>query len=491
MRTHTEVNGCAAVHCPTLEESAIVRHMGIGGRHDCTVLAAFIEHRRADPDATAVHYFGNVIARAELDDLSNLLTDCLAQAQVGRADRVVVSLQNPPLFAVALLATWKLGAVLVPVNPMLRSGELASLLPDYEARVLLAHPQMAAIIAALKNVERPPTLLWSSPSDLAGDLDGPRGGGEEIVPAEGTALLRELRGRRGTSTPPYDPAPAELALLTYTSGTSGPSKGAMTTHANIEYQAAVTRDWLRLGAGDNVLTIAPFFHIAGVGLHLALTHRFERRRVLALIERYSPSFTVGTITSFIAMADWAVTSEPGTAALNRMTSTVSGGAAVPAAVVNRNEREFGVYIHNGYGLTEAASACVAVPPGVRAPVDPGSGATASSRSVPGVTVTVVAAVARRPVWAARSLSTGRKCATGIANRPDETSNIFRSDGLCTGTSASSTIRGGSTWSIARRTSSWSAGTRCGRTGPKASSISIPPSPRPPSSAFRTSTGRSR
>ncbi len=474
--------------------------MGSDGRHDRTVLAAFIEHRRADPDATAVHYFGNVITRAELDDLSNLLTDCLAQAQVGRADRVAVSLQNPPLFAVAPLATWKLGAVLVPVNPMLRSGELASLLPDYEARVLLAHPQMAAIIAALKNVERLPTLLWSSPSHLAGDLDGPWGGGEEIVPAEGTALLRELRGRRGTSTPPYEPAPTELALLTYTSGTTGPSKGAMTTHANIGYQAAVTRDWLRLAAGDNVLTIAPFFHITGVGLHLALglgtglalamTYRFEPRHVLALIERHSPSFTVGTITAFIAMADWAVTSEPGTA-LSRMTSTVSGGAAMPAAVVDRNEREFGVYIRNGYGLTETASAGVVVPPSVRAPVDPGSGATAISRPLPGVTVTIVAGVARRPVWAARSLSTRRKCALGIGIGPTKPRTLSGRTGCARGPSDSSTIRVGSTWSIASRTSSWSAGTRCGRAMSKTSSTSIPLSPRPPSSAFRTSTGRSR
>src|SRR5690348_9447525 len=78
---------------------------------DRTVLEAFAGHRRADPDATAVHYYGNRISRAELDDLSDSLAHWLAEQQVGRGDRVAVSLQNTPMFAIALLATWKLGAV--------------------------------------------------------------------------------------------------------------------------------------------------------------------------------------------------------------------------------------------------------------------------------------------------------------------------------------------------------------------------------------------
>jgi long-chain acyl-CoA synthetase len=413
--------------------------------HVRTVLAAFTEQRRAAPDATAVHYYGNAISRAEIDDLSDSLAHWLAEAQVGSADRVAVSLQNTPLFAVALLATWKLGAVLVPVNPMLRPGELASLLSDCEARVLLAHPDMADVItAALKKVEQPPTLLWSSPSDLAGELDAPWAAGPEVVPTEGTSLLPELIRRHGKSTPPHDPSPDELALLTYTSGTTGPSKGAMLTHANIGYQAVVTPEWLGLTVADTVLTIAPFFHITGLGLHLALglgtglplvmTYRFEPRHVLELIQHYTPSFTVGTITAFIAMAEQAATSEQAQAALSRMTSAVSGGTAVPAAVVERYERQFGVYIRNGYGLTETASACVVVPTGQRAPIDPGSGATAIGRPLPGVTVTIVADDGSEapPGVGGEIVVQGPQVGTGYWNRPDETANTFRPEGLRTG-----------------------------------------------------------
>ncbi len=414
-------------------------------RHDRTVLAAFTEHRQADPDATAVHYYGNRISRAELDDLSNGLAHWLTEARVGRADRVAVSLQNTPLFAIALLAAWKVGAVLVPVSPMLKAGELASLLSDCEARVLLAHPDMAEVIAAaLKNVDHTPTLLWSNPSDLAGDMDGPWAAGTQIVPADGTAILPELNSRHRKPVPLHDPSPDEIALLTYTSGTTGPSKGAMLTHANIGYQAVVTPDWLGLTAVDTVLTIAPFFHITGLGMHLALglgkglplvmTYRFEPRHVLELIQHYTPSFSVGTITAYIALADQAATSEHAQAALTRMTSAVSGGAAVPAAVVDRYERQFGVYIRNGYGLTETASICIAVPTGERAPIDPGSGATSIGRPLPGVTVKIIADDGSEATHSASGeiVVQGPQVGTGYRNRPDETANTFRPDGVHTG-----------------------------------------------------------
>jgi acyl-CoA synthetase (AMP-forming)/AMP-acid ligase II len=162
-----------------------------------TVLAAFAEQRRADPDADAVHYYGNRISRAELDELSDSLAHWLAESRVNRGDRVAVSLQNTPMFAIALLATWKLGAVLVPVNPMLRTTELTSLLTDCEPRVLLAHPDMAeVIVAASDNVERPPTLLWSHPSDLAGDLAAPW----SDSPERSSRVKEQQRYRNSTAT---------------------------------------------------------------------------------------------------------------------------------------------------------------------------------------------------------------------------------------------------------------------------------------------------
>jgi long-chain acyl-CoA synthetase len=407
------------------------------------VLTAFAEHRRRDPDAVAVHYYGNRISRAELDQLSDSLAVWLIESGVSRGNRVAVSLQNTPMFAVALLATWKLGAVLVPVNPMLRTAELTPLLSDCEPRVLLAHPVMADVIVdALTEVAHPPTLLWSHPSDLAGDQAAPWSENPTVPPA-GTAALLQIDHHRGRSLKAHRPSPEELALLVYTSGTTGPSKGAMLTHANIGYHALVTPAWLGLDGADPVLTIAPFFHITGLGMHLALglgggmplvmTYRFEAQQILELVQHYTPRFTVATITAYIALAEHA-TSEQDRRALSGMSSAISGGAAVPAAVVDRYERDFGVYIRNGYGLTETASACVIVPPGERAPVDPGSGATSIGQPLPGVSVSVVAEDGSEALagTVGEIVLRGPQVGTGYWQSPDETANAFQPDGLHTG-----------------------------------------------------------
>jgi long-chain acyl-CoA synthetase len=409
-----------------------------------TVLSAFTEYRRAAPDATAVQYYGNRISRAELDALSDALATWFAEEQVGAGDRVAVALQNTPVFAIALLATWKLGAVLVPVSPMLRTGELASLLVDCGARVMIAHPEMADVVnPALAQLEHSPTVLWSSPSDLAGDLDAPWPTNPDFVPATGTSFLPELnRVRKPVGL--HESSSSDLALLVYTSGTTGPSKGAMLTHANVSNQAFVTPDCFGLTSSDTILTIAPFFHITGLCMHLALglgnglplvmTYRFEPQQVLELIRRYTPSFTVGTITAFIALAEQAASSEQAQAALSRMTSTYSGGAAVPAAVVDRYEQQFGVYIRNGYGLTEAASVCVAVPIGERAPIDRDSGATSIGRPLPGVTVTIVADDGTEAPHGTTGeiVIRGPQVGNGYWNRQEETANTFRPTGLHTG-----------------------------------------------------------
>lgn len=410
-----------------------------------SVLLAFEDHRQADPDAVSVEYFGRSLSRLELGELSDAMASHLADVGVGLGDRVAVSLQNTPVFAITLLATWKRGAVLVPVNPMLRSKELTSLLGDCQPKVMVAHPEMAKIVlASAAELETPPALWWSAPDDLAGDIPGPWSGVTVGRPADGTYVLPGLLA--ATADPPlsHEPAPDELALLVYTSGTTGPSKGAMISHSNVGYQAEVAAGWLGVGPSDSVLTIAPFFHITGMGLHLAaglgrgvplvMTYRFDPAHVSTLVRRYAPTFTVGTITAYIALAEYASGNDKASTALRRIVSPISGGAAVPAAVVARYEHEFGRYIRNGYGLTETTSVCIAVPRDERAPVDSASGATSIGRPLPGVTVAIVTD-AGEEASAGQSgeiVIRGPQVARGYWNQPEESARTFRADGVHTG-----------------------------------------------------------
>ena len=411
-----------------------------------TVLAMFSERVGEQPDAPALHYFGRDFTRAEVDRLSDAAARGLAGLGVRPGDRVAVSLQNTPEFVLCLLASWKLGGIVVPVNPMLRGKELSHLLADCEPRAFVCHPQMQEVVdEALHATGVELTVLWSHPQDSAGEVPGPWPGPAAVAQKTSARTLTDLlAGTTDAGTGSLAaalPRPDDVALLTYTSGTTGPSKGAMSTHANLVYQAVVSGGWFGLTDRDRILTTAPFFHITGLGLHLAvglgngipmvLTYRFEAGTVLGLVERYRPTFTIGAITAFIALADRA---GPANQALGQMSNCFSGGAPVAESVVERYERDFGVYVHNIYGLTESTSACISVPRGTRAPVDQSSGALAIGVALPDTRVKVVGDDGEElPPGAAGELVVhGPMVGTGYWNRPEETTHAFRADGLHTG-----------------------------------------------------------
>jgi long-chain acyl-CoA synthetase len=243
-----------------------------------------------------------------------------------------------PEYVIALLALWKRGAIAVPLNPMYKDEERAAILGDSGA---------TAVLEALDYGGRAPA-------------------------------------RR-------DPGATDVAVLQYTSGTTGPPKGAMNTHGNIAFCAGVYRDCVRLTPADVNLGIAPLFHVTGlvagiaasllVPMPLVLVGRFEPGVVLDAIERHRPTFTVAAITAFIALLD-----HPDRHDLSSLSKAYSGGAPIAPAVADAVERRLGSPLHNVYGLTETTSPATLVPLGERAPVDPESGALSIGRAIPETTV---------------------------------------------------------------------------------------------------------
>ncbi|MPY80571.1 MAG: AMP-binding protein [Actinophytocola sp.] len=409
---------------------------------EATVLDLFRRHVTAEPEACALRYFGRDISRGELDSLSDHLAHALAAQGVTAGARVAIALQNTPVFVQCALAAWKLNAVVVPVNPMSRARELGHLLRDCTPKALVAHPDLAEVVRQTGcDADLDVRLVWSDPSELGGTLPAPWPPAPR-APEAGvtlTELLSTVPARGDIAW--NDPEPHDTALLTYTSGTTGPSKGAMSTHANLTYQAVVSGRWFGLAEGESLLTTAPLFHITGLGLHLAaalgngvpmvLTYRFQAEAVLRLLHTYSPTVTVGAITAFIALADHADAGDPGMAALR---TSFSGGAPVPRKVVERYRSDFGVYVHNIYGLTETSSACIAVPRGRDAPVDQDSGALSIGVPLPLTDVRLVDDTGEPmpPGTTGEIVVRGPGVGPGYWNRPEETANAFRADGLHTG-----------------------------------------------------------
>jgi long-chain acyl-CoA synthetase len=381
------------------------------------------------------------MTRAELDHLSVQIAAVLRADGVGPGDRVAISLQNTPVFPAVVLAVWRLGGIVVPINPMLRPDELTPMLADSGAKSMIAHPEMYDVITtASGRLDQKLSCWWSHPAELAGDMALPFAS-EWVLDDEARYLVATAQEVDEHEVAWPLVTAEDRALITYTSGTTGPSKGAVSTHANLAFQAVNYMQWFGFPADASILTVAPLFHITGLGAHLCLalagglplvmTYRFEPATMLLLIDRYRPTFAIGAITAFIAMLE--VSTDSGRV-LSALPIVYSGGAPVPAHVVERYRLATGRYIHNAYGLTETSSACIAVPLGRGAPVDPGSGALSIGVPMGGTTITIVDDDGV-PVPAGEQgeiVVSGPQVDEGYWNKPEETAHTFRPDGVHTG-----------------------------------------------------------
>ncbi|MET8682468.1 AMP-binding protein [Streptomyces sp. NPDC004647] len=346
-----------------------------------TVLHAFREVVRRTPDAIALAYFDSRLSYGEVDELSDGLAGHLAARGFAHGDRLAVILQNTPQFVLALLGAWKAGGTVVPVNPMYKEREVAHVLNDAEVTALVCGDRAWEDYLRATAADSPVrTVLTTSDFDLQTRNDERVLRGERIpVPAGAEDLVAAARsgavppeGRKITA--------ADIALISYTSGTSGTPKGAMNTQGNIAYNAEWQRRGCALPEGSSIFALAPLFHITGMvcelsacfvgGSTLALAYRFEPGVVLDAFAEHRPAYTVGPSTAFMALAAHpAVT--PDHFSSFRIIS--SGGAPLPPALVEKFRAGFGPYIRNGYGLTECTAPCASVPPEKEAPVDPVSG----------------------------------------------------------------------------------------------------------------------
>ncbi|MEU9374993.1 AMP-binding protein [Streptomyces sp. NPDC048255] len=308
-----------------------------------SVLHAFREAVARAPGRTALAYFDGRISYAEAEALSDSVAGHLAAHGIRRGDRVAVMLQNTPQFVLAVLAAWKAGAAVVPVNPMYKTAEAGHVLRDSgaaalvcEGRAWTAYLREAAQGSAVRTVLTASELDFQTRNDprlLAALAAGPAPGpvpaprpdlapapAPEPGPAARPALASEPApapvsepaaapqpapapagpgaagagqavadltavARRGDRAPD-DPrlTAADTALISYTSGTSGTPKGAMNPHGALTYNAARQVAGHPLAEGAGYFALAPLFHITGMVCELAAC--FVNAGTLVLAHRF-------------------------------------------------------------------------------------------------------------------------------------------------------------------------------------------------------------
>jgi long-chain acyl-CoA synthetase len=397
------------------------------------------------PEQDAIRYFDAAVSFRELNDLADRFCALLASRGIEKGDRVALYIQNNPQFLLAQYGAWKRGAVVVPLNPMLKTRELDYHLNDSGAKALVCleglYEGAAREVVPGTSVEH---VFTTSELEFLQGNTPPLLENVERRRAEGTDDLLDVLGETkpdaGTRA---EVSPEDAAYIVYTSGTTGKPKGAVELHSNIAFNAEVYRTWMQLDDEDSVFGVAPMFHITGLvghgavaglaGIPLVLFHRFDPREALRLIEKWKPTFTVGAITAFISMMNAPGSEERDLSSLQKC---YSGGAPIAPSITEQFEEKFGVYIHNIYGLTESNSPTHATPMGARAPVDEGSGALSIGVPVPNCEARLVKV--EDPSEAVPVGESGEFAAKGPMifteywNKPEETERAFHDGYFLTG-----------------------------------------------------------
>jgi long-chain acyl-CoA synthetase len=410
-----------------------------------TVLELFDAARCAGEDRQALIYFDRTLSYRQLNQMSDSLAAYLIDNGFVAGNRLALYLQNMPQFVIAVLAAWKVGGVVVPINPMNQEREVNAILVDCQPHSLICLDYLFdAIVSRDEEVRRQGILVLSTSAHFL----QPRNDRRTLPDPELSQRTRDCADlSRILESHQMSPArarvlPDDLAFLVYTSGTTGVPKAALITHGNVSFNARNIAAWydFQSPAGP-LLAIAPLFHVTGLVGHMALSwvlsaplilmFRFEAAVVIDAIRGNRPAFTVGAITAYNAL----IHHPDATADLfDSFHVLVSGGAAIPPSIVEEIRSKTGRYVHNGYGLTETSAGVICVPFGATAPVDPASGAL--SIGVPTFDVHAwIANDAGEPVPAGEAgeiVISGPTIARGYWNKPEESAANMRPDGFRTG-----------------------------------------------------------
>ena len=325
------------------------------------------------PDKPALLFFGQPLSYAQLQGRAEALAGWLQAQGVQSGDRVAIYLQNCPQFVIALYAIFRANAVAVPVNPMNRADEFGHYISDPETRVVICAADLAGFVveadAALPAAQRLKALLVTRYADAMPDTleaaEAPQPAtlqwlrADPALPAAATRWSDALQA--GLAAGPHRAGPDDLALLPYTSGTTGLPKGCMHTHRTLMHNA-VSGQWSQTGPETVGLGVVPMFHITGMmicalgsvyaGATMVLLPRWDRELAGRLFTRHRISHWTCIPTMVI---DLFASPNYRHFDLSSLRYIGGGGAAMPQAVAQRLQGEFGLTFAEGYGLTETAA----------------------------------------------------------------------------------------------------------------------------------------
>ncbi|WP_225830107.1 long-chain fatty acid--CoA ligase [Streptomyces sp. NK08204] len=295
------------------------------------------ETARRHPDRPALRFLDTVVTYAQLDTVASRVAGMLRAEGLTAGERVGVMLPNVPAFVALYYGILRAGGVVVPMNPLLKAREIEHCLADSGASRLFVHE------GAEQEAAR-----------------GASATGASVTPVDPALTQVDEHTPAGVQTPRGDD---DLAVILYTSGTTGRPKGAALTHGNLRRNTECVADRVvQVGPEDVVMGCLPLFHAFGQtcgmnasvrqGACLALVPRFDPAQVLAQLDELGVTVFQGVPTMYNALLHQPPSATAPEAGALRV--CVSGGAALPTEVLHAFESRFGCAVAEGYGLSETS-----------------------------------------------------------------------------------------------------------------------------------------
>lgn len=333
------------------------------------------------PRHSAFIYYGTKLTYTQFSHYANRFAIELQRLGVKKGDRVAIALPNIPQYPIAFYGALRAGAVVVPTNPLYTQREVQYQLADSGAQVMVVLDTLYPIVCAVREQTVLEHVIVTSPADFLPPLlrtlyplsqwrtkqPEPRLTRKEFHDDQTLhsmhTILESYTGDKVASLSPSVPVEAsDLAVLQYTGGTTGLSKGAMLTHRNLLANAMQTRSWFpKAREGEEVmLCAAPFFHAYGmtvcmdlsilIAAPMVLLPRFKAKAVVKAIRQYQPTLFPGIPTMYLAIMHEAAKHPDYLASIKYC---ISGAAPLPAKVQSDFEAITHGKLVEGYGLSEA------------------------------------------------------------------------------------------------------------------------------------------
>lgn len=382
-------------------------------------------------DQPAFTFYGRVWTYNDTKVVTDKFAAALHRAGFSKGDRLSIMLPNSPHYIFTLFGTFRLGGIAVQVNPMYVEREIEHVLNDSDSDYLVV---LDAFYPKIKQLQSNTSLKKVIVVSF---------GGERIDLAEGDHYFDEFLIEDETipavEIDQYD----DVALLQYTGGTTGVSKGVMLTHRNLLANFNQVCDFAYKACDnkpDNIkmITVLPMFHVYGLssvalcgireGANQIVLPRFDVREVMETINREKP-FQMSAVPTMY----FALNSQPDldTCSFNEMYYLSSGGAPLPVEQVKMFENKTGAMLFDGYGLSESAPTAIFSPPFV--PRKYGSVGIPVPSTIARIVHETADGYIDAPVGEEGELIIqGPQVMKGYWNRPEETAEVLKDGWLFTG-----------------------------------------------------------